>query len=324
MSLRSTTLLVITTLLLGGCAQSHLDEMASDFSTIGKMNAAAVAKPAPADTSEQRVASSDVDVIFDKPAAMSDATQPVKTAWGEADVQPAEKAAGWGETTVSQSALPTVPTEAPAKADKPVKVADGWAADTRRIVSPAPVGPPPGAMVAGPAPVVWGPGVVMQAALTGGPTGHEPYILDTGDRLRVFVYGQPNLSRLYTVDQIGNIAVPLIGSVQARGRTTIDLERAIAGRLGRQFVKDPQVTVDVAQNRPFFILGEVRMPGQFPFVSGMTVEQAVAIGGGYTERASKRSYRITRKLGALVDQIEAPGDYPLCPGDTVFVYERFF
>ncbi len=75
---------------------------------------------------------------------------------------------------------------------------------------------------------------------------------------------------------------------------------------------------------PFFILGEVRLPGQYPFVSGMTIEQAVAIGGGYTERASKRSYRITRKLGALVDQIEAPADYTLCPGDTVFVYERFF
>jgi polysaccharide export outer membrane protein len=327
MSLRSTTLLVVTALLLGGCAQSHLDEMASDFSSIGKMSAAGVAKPTIGDTGEQRVASSDVDVIYDKPATPAgDATQPVKTAWGDADVQPAEKAADWGETSVNQSALPKISggETAAKKSEEPLKVADGWGADTRRMVSPAPVGPPPRAMMAAPAPVVWGPGVVVQAALTGGPTGHEPYILDTGDRLRVFVYGQPNLSRLYTVDQIGNIAVPLIGSVQARGRTTIDLERAIASRLGRQFVKDPQVTVDVAQNRPFFILGEVRMPGQFPFVSGMTVEQAVAIGGGYTERASKRSYRITRKLGPLVDQIEAPGDYPLCPGDTVFVYERFF
>jgi polysaccharide export outer membrane protein len=186
------------------------------------------------------------------------------------------------------------------------------------MVSPVPVGPPAAA------PVAWGPAVVVSADITGGPTGFEPYILDTGDRLRVFVYGQPNLSRLYTVDQIGNIAIPLIGSVRARGRTTIDLEHTIAARLGREFVKDPQVTVDVAQNRPFFILGEVRLPGQYPFVSGMTIEQAIAIGGGYTERASKRGFRITRKLGPLIDQIEAPGDYTLCPGDTVFVYERFF
>jgi polysaccharide export outer membrane protein len=204
-----------------------------------------------------------------------------------------------------------------APAAAPVKVADGWYAQ-QRVVSPVPVGPPVAA------PVAWGPAVVVSADITGGPTGFEPYILDTGDKLRVFVYGQPNLSRLYTVDQVGNIAIPLIGTVRARGRTTVDLTHAITAKLGREFVKDPQVTVDVAQNRPFFILGEVRLPGQYPFVSGMTVEQAVAIGGGYTERASKRSYRITRKLGALVDQIEAPGDYPLCPGDTVYVFERWF
>jgi polysaccharide export outer membrane protein len=83
------------------------------------------------------------------------------------------------------------------------------------------------------------------------------------------------------------------------------------------------VTVDVALNRPFFILGEVRLPGQYAYVSGMTVETAVAIAGGYTERASERSFRITRRLGELVDQIEAPSDYTLQPGDTVYVFERF-
>jgi polysaccharide export outer membrane protein len=208
---------------------------------------------------------------------------------------------------------------------QPLKVAD-WGQTTvypeGRMVSPVPVGPP--AVAAAPGPIAWGPAVVVSAGPSGGPTGHEPYILDTADRLRVFIYGQPNLSRLYVVDQVGNIAVPLIGSVRARGRTTTELERAIASKLGREYVKDPQVTVDVAQNRPFFILGEVRLPGQYPFVSGMTVETAVAIGGGYTERASERKFRITRKLGALVDQIEAPSDYTLCPGDTVYVHERFF
>ena len=240
-----------------------------------------------------------VDVIYDKPAPAADTAEPIK-------------AAAWGDTTVSTP--------------EPIKVAD-WGQTSvyrgERMVSPVPMGPP---MVAAPppGPLPWGPAVIVTAGPSGGPTGFEPYILDTADKLRVFVYGQPNLSRLYTVDQVGNIAVPLIGSVRARGRTTVDLEHAIASRLGREFVKDPQVTVDVAQNRPFFILGEVRLPGQYPFVSGMTIEQAVAIGGGYTERASKRSYRITRKLGPLIDQIEAPADYTLCPGDTVFVYERFF
>ena len=315
MCIRLAILLAAATVLVGGCAQSHLDEMSRDLGGLGQLDAIKGALP--------------VDVIYDKPAApAADPAQPIKAAaWGETTVAPSspDKLTGREQTTVEQAPLPEATQKATAdktsaEPAKPVKVADGWHAE--RAVSPVPVGPPPTHLAA--APVLWGPAVVVTAGPSGGPTGFEPYILDTGDKLRVFVYGQPSLSRLYVVDQIGNIAIPLIGSVRARGRTTVELEHSIAAKLGREFVKDPQVTVDVAINRPFFILGEVRLPGQYPFVSGMTVEQAVAIGGGYTERASKRSYRITRKLGALVDQIEAPGDYPLCPGDTVFVYERWF
>jgi polysaccharide export outer membrane protein len=151
-----------------------------------------------------------------------------------------------------------------------------------------------------------------------------PYLLDTGDRLRVFVYGQPNLSRLYTVDHEGKIAVPLIGNVRARGRTTGQLQSAIRARLASEFVKDPQVTVDIQQNRPFFILGEVKNAGKFPYVSGMTVETAVAIAGGYTERASETTFRITRRVNGLVQEIEASADASLKPGDTVYVFERYF
>ncbi|WP_072397235.1 polysaccharide biosynthesis/export family protein [Hyphomicrobium sp. CS1GBMeth3] len=154
--------------------------------------------------------------------------------------------------------------------------------------------------------------------------GSGPYRLDTGDKLRVFVYGQPNLSRAYTIDHDGMITVPLINEVRARGRTTREVEEAIAYRLGEEFVRDPQVTVDILQNRPFFIYGEVKNGGQYPFVSGMTVETAIAIAGGYTERASTRSYRITRRNSGFSDQIAVPGDYPVQPGDVVYVNERFF
>ena len=136
-----------------------------------------------------------------------------------------------------------------------------------------------------------------------------PTRLDTGDRLRIFVYGQPNLSRLYVVDQAGKIAVPLIGNVKARGKTTNQLQAAIRSQLGAEYVKDPQVTVDIMQNRPFFILGEVRAAGQFPYVSGMTVETAVAIAGGYTERASEKTFRITRRVNGFVEEIAAPSDF---------------
>lgn len=176
-------------------------------------------------------------------------------------------------------------------------------------------------------PAAWGPAVVLPAAMQGPRAVAEsdgPYLLDTGDKLRVFVYGQPNLSRLYIVDHEGRISVPLIGNVMARGKTTNELQASIRSRLGAEYVKNPQVTVDIQQNRPFFILGEVKLAGQYPYVSGMTIETAIAIAGGYTERASERKFRITRRINGFVDQIEAPGDYVLKPGDTVYVFERFF
>jgi polysaccharide export outer membrane protein len=175
--------------------------------------------------------------------------------------------------------------------------------------------------------VAWGEPAVVPNELKGPRAVAEsdgPYLLDTGDRLRIFVYGQPNLSRLYIVDHEGKIAVPLIGEVPARGKTTSELQGVIRSRLGSQFVKDPQVTIDIQQNRPFFIYGEVKTGGQYPYVSGMTVETAIAIAGGYTDRASERKFRITRRINGFVEQIEAPGDYVIKPGDTVYVFERFF
>jgi polysaccharide export outer membrane protein len=176
--------------------------------------------------------------------------------------------------------------------------------------------------------VAYGEPSVVPAGFGGGPQAvadaDGPYLLDTGDKLRVFVYGQPNLSRGYTVDHEGSITVPLIGTVKARGLTTRDLEASITARLGREFVRDPQVTVDIQQNRPFFIHGEVKTAGQYPYVSGMTVETAVAIAGGLSERGSTRQFRVTRRTNGFVEQIIAPADYVIKPGDTVFVYERFF
>lgn len=175
--------------------------------------------------------------------------------------------------------------------------------------------------------VAWGEPTVLPSELIGPKAVADtdgPYLLDTGDRLRVFVYGQPNLSRLYVVGHDGKIVVPLIGSVMARGRTTSEVQAKVRARLGAEYVKDPQVTVDIHQNRPFFILGEVRSPGQYPYVSGMTVETAIAIGGGHTERANERKYRITRRVNGFVERIEAPGDYVIRPGDTIYVFERFF
>ena len=150
------------------------------------------------------------------------------------------------------------------------------------------------------------------------------YRLDSGDGLRVIVFGQDNLSRVYSVDTSGNISMPLIGSVRARGLSTVQLGLDLEAELRRKYIKDPKVSVEVEVYRPFFILGEVRRPGQFPYVNGMTVEGAVAIAEGYTERAKKRMVRLTRKFGGLMSTVMVPTDYPVQPGDTIYVLERFF
>lgn len=150
------------------------------------------------------------------------------------------------------------------------------------------------------------------------------YRLDSGDRLRIVVFGQQNLSRTFSVDGGGYISMPLIGAVAARGATTFELEQRIADQLRAKYVKEPKVTAEIETYRPFFILGEVRRAGQFPYVSGMTVQTAVAIAGGFSERAKESEVQLTRRTkGRTVTRPVSP-NYPVRPGDTIKVTERFF
>jgi polysaccharide export outer membrane protein len=151
-----------------------------------------------------------------------------------------------------------------------------------------------------------------------------PYTLGSGDRLRINVFGQQNLSRTYRVDASGFISMPLIGAVEALGISTYQLEERIAATLKRKYVKDPKVTVEVETNRPFFILGEVRNGGQYPYVADMSVQTAVAIAGGFTPRARKRSVQLTRKMNDAMLTQKVPPSWKVQPGDTITVKERFF
>jgi polysaccharide export outer membrane protein len=150
----------------------------------------------------------------------------------------------------------------------------------------------------------------------------EPYQLDAGDQVRVIVFGQDDLSNTYVVDQAGNIAMPLIGNVPARGHTTDAIEQTIAARLRAGYLRHPDVTVEVAKYRPFFVLGEVGTAGQFPFVPGMTVQQAVAIAGGFSARADMTSVQVTRSYGGHVGTDKLKLSDPVMPGDTIYVRER--
>ena len=156
------------------------------------------------------------------------------------------------------------------------------------------------------------------------PTIEGPYRVDTGDTLRVVVFEQPSLTNLYEVSQAGDISVPLIGDVAARGATTDDLEARITAQLAASFLRDPDVTVEVAAYRPFFVLGEVGNPGQYEYVPGMTAETAIAKAGGFTERANQRVVRVSRTIdGELHEGLIAVTE-AIRPGDTIYVQERLF
>lgn len=156
------------------------------------------------------------------------------------------------------------------------------------------------------------------------PTVEMPYLLDSGDRLRIVVFGQENLTNSYTVDGGGAVSMPLVGAVRARGRTIRELEAAITRQLGERYLRSPDVTVEIETYRPFFILGEVRNPGQYPYINGMTVETAVAIAGGYTPRAATSGIEITRQLDDRLVHAMVASTEPVRPGDTINVRERFF
>ncbi len=154
--------------------------------------------------------------------------------------------------------------------------------------------------------------------------GSGPYLLGAGDRLRVVVYDQPSLTNIYEVDQSGQISFPLIGDVAASDSTVDQLAHRIEGRLATSYLREPDVTVEVATYRPFFVLGEVGQPGQYPYVPGITAETAVAVAGGYTDRANKRVVRVSRTINGKLFELRIRVVEPIRPGDTIYVPESLF
>jgi polysaccharide export outer membrane protein len=150
------------------------------------------------------------------------------------------------------------------------------------------------------------------------------YTLDSGDKLRVVVFGQDGLTNSYSVDAAGNITMPLIGNVKARGLTTSELAAAVTTRLRAGYIREPAVAVEIETYRPFFILGEVTYPGQYPYVANMTVETAVAIAGGFTPRAFHDQVKLTRTEHGATVRSKVPVTTPVRPGDTISVSERWF
>jgi polysaccharide export outer membrane protein len=150
------------------------------------------------------------------------------------------------------------------------------------------------------------------------------YRLDTGDQVKMTVYGEDDLSGTYPVDGNGNVQLPLIGQIHAGGLSITDFQSAVEAKLSKGFLVNPRVSAEVANYRPFTILGEVNKPGEYPYENGMSVLNAVALAGGYTYRADEDAVYIRRKGSANEVELPANDKTLVNPGDTVRVTERIF
>lgn len=150
------------------------------------------------------------------------------------------------------------------------------------------------------------------------------YRLGPGDTLRITVYNEQNLSGEYTVNGEGNLSLNLIGAVAARNLSVPEVARLIEDKLRDGFLRDPRVSIDVLNYRPFFVLGEVRNPGKYPYVNGMTVLNAVAVAGGYTAWARENRVILVRESDPARAEWLADERTTIMPGDVIRVRERFF
>ena len=150
------------------------------------------------------------------------------------------------------------------------------------------------------------------------------YLLGAGDSLRITVFGEADLSGTFKIADNGTLVMPLVGQVPAQGLSVPELQKKLTGLLNVKAVRSPDVTIQVEEYRPFFILGEVKNPGSYPYVPDMTVLTAVAIAGGFTFRAAEDEVSVTRKRNGTATEARGRRDSRVLPGDVIYVFERHF
>ncbi len=148
------------------------------------------------------------------------------------------------------------------------------------------------------------------------------YMLGTSDQLRVQVYNEPTITGDYVIDGAGFLSIPVAGRIKAAGLTTEQLERRLTAKLNSGILKEARVTIQISSYAPFYIRGEVKKPGEFPYKPGLTLGDAVALAGGYTYRADEsRAY--VRPFGGIEITRPLNVDPPIAPGDNIRIPERF-
>jgi polysaccharide export outer membrane protein len=150
-----------------------------------------------------------------------------------------------------------------------------------------------------------------------------PYLLDTDDVVRVSVYGDAELSKTYKVDDGGAIMFPLVGAINVRGMTTKMAAGALAAALANGYMRNPDVAVEVESYRPFFIQGAIKNAGQFSYVYGMTARAAISTAGGFSDTADRTHAIVYRRQGKEMVKGSVDLDFPIYPGDTIVIQERW-
>ena len=150
------------------------------------------------------------------------------------------------------------------------------------------------------------------------------YELGSGDRIKVTVFGHPDLSGEFAIDGSGRVSLPLIKDVQAAGLSVTEFEEAVVAKLSPDYLINPKVSVEVLNYRPIYIIGEVKNPGRYAYVSGMTVLTAVALAGGYTYRAKTTKAFITHARHVSENKQTVDQDAVVLPGDVIEIPEKYW
>jgi polysaccharide export outer membrane protein len=151
------------------------------------------------------------------------------------------------------------------------------------------------------------------------------YRLKPGDKLKIAVFNEPDLTGEFQVGDSGKIAFPLVGEVQAAGLSVNDFRSSLASQLQQGFVRNPRVTIDFINYRPINVIGEVRNAGQYAYRPGLTIQDAIAMAGGYTYRANTHTVYLRRSDQS--SDITVPVGHSkltILPGDNIRVPERYF